>query len=168
MISLGERFTRINSEGLNFSSIISPPLIAPFWDDVDVTNGGTIYYRQDNNSSTAEQVQQDIHTEFPGVGSFYPTLVFVATWDRVEPFSGSSGNRFSTFQVVIASDGEKTFVKFNYGAIQWGGISTLIGVSAGDQVNFIVHPASHTTSVLSLDNTATTYRIDSKFGCHKL
>ena len=168
MISLGESFTRTSSEGLNFSSIISPPLIAPFWDDVDVTKGGTIYYRQDNTSSIAEQLQQDFHTEFPGIGSFYPTLVFVATWNRVQAFDSSFSGLVNTFQVVIASDGEKTFVKFNYGAIQWGGTSTLIGVSAGDQVNFIVHPASHTTSVLSLDNTATTYRIDSKFGCYKL
>ena len=144
----------------------SPPLIAPFWDDIDVTKGGTIYYRQDNTSSTAEQVQQDIHTEFPGIGSFYPTLVFVATWDRVQAFNGSFSGLVNTFQVVIASDGEKTFVKFNYGDIQWGGPRTLIGVSAGDQINFITHPASLSTAVLSLDNNATIYRIDSKLGYH--
>ena len=144
----------------------SPPLIAPFWDDIDVTKGGTIYYRQDNTSSTAEQVQQDIHTEFPGIGSFYPTLVFVATWDRVQAFDNSFSGLVNTFQVVIASDGEKTFVKFNHGDIQWGGPRTLIGVSAGDQVNFITHPASLSTSVLSLDNNATIYRIDSKLGHH--
>ena len=144
----------------------SPPLIAPFWDDIDVTKGGTIYYRQDNNSSTAEQVQQDIHTEFPGIGSFYPTLVFVATWDRVQAFDSSFSGLVNTFQVIIASDGEKTFVKFNYGDIQWGGPRTLIGVSAGDQINFITHSASLSTAVLSLDNNATIYRIDSKFGYH--
>ena len=64
---------------------------------------------------------------------------------------------------MIASDGGKTFVRFNYGDIQWGGSSALIGVSAGDAVNFITHLASLNPSILSLDNTAAAYRIDGKF-----
>ena len=39
----------------------------------------------------------------------------------------------------------------------------MIGVSAGDGVNFITHPVSLSSSVLLLDNSANTYRIDSKF-----
>ena len=78
-------------------------------------------------------------------------------------FSSSLRGLVNTFQVVVASDGGRTFVRFNYGDIQWGGSSTLIGVSAGDGVNFITHLASLSPSILSLDNTAAAYRIDGKF-----
>ena len=162
MLSFGRSFTRYSSFGSNFDSVSSPPIIAPFWDDVDIRRAGTIYYRQDFSSSVADQVQQEIYMQFPDVGFFYPSLVFVATWDRVAAFSSSFFSRFNTFQVVIASDGARTFVRFNYRDIQWGGPRTLIGISAGDGINFITHPASLSSSVLLLDNTAITYRIDSK------
>ena len=162
VLSLGQPFTRFSSFGSNFDSVPSPPIIAPFWDDVDIRAAGTIFYRQDFSSSVADQVQQEIYAQFPDIGFFYPSLVFVATWDRVATLPHFSG-RLNTFQAIIASDGVRTFVRFNYGDIQWGGFRTLIGVSAGDGINFITHPASLSSSVLLLDNTATTYRIDSKF-----
>ena len=84
VLSLGQSFTDFSSGGSNFDSVSSPPIIAPFWDDVNINNGGTIYYRQDYSSSIADQVQQDVNSLFLDVGSFSPSLVFVATWDRVE------------------------------------------------------------------------------------
>ena len=164
VLSFGRFFRTTNSGGSNFNTVSSPPIIAPFWNDINVERGGTIYYRQDNTSFIANQVQQYIITQFPDIGFFYPSLVFVATWDRVEQFGGSRG-LVNTFQVVIASDGVQTFVRFSYRDIQWGGSNTLIGVSAGDRINFITHPASLSSFVTSLlDNTTTPYRIDSKFG----
>ena len=164
MLSFRQSFTTPYSFGSDFDSVFSPPIVAPFWDLVDIRTGGTIYYRQDFNSSVADQIQQDIHTQFPDVGFFYPSLVFVATWDRVAQYFGFlSTSDHNTFQVVLASDGGRTFVRFNYGDIQWGGFITLIGVSAGDRVNFITHPASLSSSVLLLDDTTITYRIDSKW-----
>ena len=158
VLSFGQPFPQYSSFGLSFNSIpSSPPIIAPFWDDVDIRKGGTIYYRQDNTSQIAEQIRQDISVYFPNIGFFYPTLVFVATWYRVQSYYS---NLLNTFQVVVASDGTWTFVKFNYGDIQWGGSRTLIGVSAGDKVNFITHPASLNPSVLSLDYSTTRYRIE--------
>ena len=157
MLSFGQPFTRFSSSGSNFDSVFSPPIIAPFWDDVDIRNGGTIYYRQDNSSSIADQVQQQIYTQYPNIGFFYPSLIFVATWHRVAAFSSSFGGLFNTFQVIIASDGSRAFVRFNYEDIQWGGSNTLIGVSAGDGINFVIHPASLSSSVLLLGGTTTTY-----------
>ena len=159
LLSFGQVFPWYSSGGFNFDSIpiFTPPLIAPFWDDVDVRNGGTVYYRQDTTSSIAEQIQQDISLQFHNIGSFCPSLVFVATWDRVASYNNIGV--VNTFQVVVASDGTKTFVRFNYGDIQWGGpfAWTLIGVSFGDRANFITHPASLRPSVLSLDNYTTKY-----------
>ena len=111
LLSFGWPFTHFTSDGLNFDSVFSPPLIAPFWDDVDVTRGGTIYYRQDNTSSIAEQIQQNISLQFHNIDLFYPSLVFIATWDRVASYRNREA--VNTFQVVVASDGTRTFVKFN-------------------------------------------------------
>ena len=163
VLSFGWPYTSTSSGRLNFTFVSSPPLIAPFWDDIDITKGGSIYYRLDNTSSTADQVQLDVYNQFPDVDFFYPSLVFVATWDRVAAFSSNFRDTVNTFQVVIASDGTRSFVRFSYEDIQWGGSRTLIGISAGDRVNFITHPASLSSSMLLLDNTSTTYKIDSKF-----
>ena len=164
VLSFGWPYTSTSSGRLNFTFVSSPPLIAPFWDDIDITKGGSIYYRLDNTSSTADQVQLDVYNQFPDVDSFYPSLVFVATWDRVAAYSSSLEGLVNTFQIVMASDGRQTFVKFHYIDIQWGGSDTLIGVSAGNRVNFITHPASGlSSSVLSLNYTTTMYKVDSKF-----
>ena len=164
VLSFGWSYTHTSYGRSNFSFVSSPPIIVPFWDDVDITKGGSIYYRQDNTSSIADEVQQDIGDQFPDV-DFYPSLVFVATWDRVAAYSSSLRDLVNTFQIVMASDGRQTFIKFHYGDIQWGGSNTLIGVSAGDRINFITHPASglNSSSVLSLANTTATYKVDSTF-----
>ena len=156
VLSFGSSYTSPASSSFNFTS--SPPIIAPFWDDVDITKGGTIYYRQDSNSTITELVQRAIASEFPEAASFQPSLVFVATWDRVQQFGFSTGSLENTFQVVVASDGTWTFVRFSYGDIQWGGFHTVIGVSAGDGVNFVIHPAS--SDGQSALNTTATYRVD--------
>ena len=163
VLSFGRAHTVASSYGSNFSRVTSPPIIAPFWDDIDIrASGGTVYYRQDSDPAVAGQVQQAIISDYPEAESFQPSLVFVATWDRVEAFLGSS-DLVNTFQVVVASDGLWTFVIFSYGDIQWGGSNTLIGISAGDRVNFITHPASFSSSVLSLDNTTSIYRVEGEF-----
>ena len=162
VVSFGQPYTSISSGGSNFDSVFSPPIIAPFWDDINIRDGGMIYYRQEFNSSVADLVAQDLSTRYPEVGFFYPSLVFVATWDRVASFYSNFGGLYNTFQVIIASDGSRSFVKFIYGDIEWGGSSTLIGVSAGDGLNFVTHPASLSSNVLLLDDTNVTYRIDCK------
>ena len=166
MLSLGQSYRRPSSSGgLNFSSVSSPPIIAPFWNDIDINRrGGTLYYRQESDPVVTEQVLQDISSEFPEAEFFSPSLVFIATWDRVGEFSSTfyGSGLLNTFQVNILSDGNLTFVRFSYGDIQWGGSDTLIGVSAGNRLNFTTHPASLTSSVLLLNDTTATYRVDSK------
>ena len=161
VLSFGRSYNQVSGGGRNFDSVSSPPIIAPFWDDIDVSVGGLIYYRQVSDFATADLVRREVVSQFPEVDGFFPFVVFVATWDRVAQFAGRNGS-FNTFQTVIASDGSRTFVRFAYGDIQWGRSRTLIGVSAGDRLNFVTHPASLSPSVLSLDGTNVTYRVDSK------
>ena len=110
-------------------------------------------------------MQPLIASDYPEAVSFRPSLVFVATWERVAPQNPNYRGLVNTFQVVVASDGTWTFVRFSYGDIQWGGTNTLIGISAGDGINFYTHFASLSSSVLLLDSTAITYRIDGKHIC---
>ena len=163
VLSFGQSYNR-RSPGFQFTTFTSPPIITPFWDDINVNTGGRLYYRQESDPRTAEQIGQEISSQFPEAEFFYPSLVFVATWDGVPPigYLTGQGNRFNTFQVIVASNGTWTFVKFNYYRIDWGELYTLIGISAGDRLNFISHPKSRTTSVLLLDHTNVIYRIDGK------
>ena len=164
VISFGSSFTTATSGGSNFSNFYGDRLIAPFWDDIDINNGGTIYYRQEFDPFIISLVNDEIRSLYPAeFPPFQATLVFVATWDRVAAFDD---NQFpglvNTFQAVIASDGSRSFVRFSYGDIQWGGSRTLIGVSAGDRINYITHPFSLSSSITSIDNSSVTYRIDRK------
>ena len=165
VLSLGQSFIQRSARLNDFNSVSSPPIIAPFWNDIDITYGGTIYYCQDSNPVAAEKVQQEISSLFPEAEFFHPSLVFVATWDRVASEDRVfSRGLFNTFQVTVASDGTWTFVKFSYGDIQFpeGFRGTLIGVSAGDRLNFVTHPASLTSLPERLDGNSITYRVDSK------
>ena len=73
----------------------------------------------------------------------------------------------NTFQAVLATDGNKTFVMFLYQDIQWSS-NTSIGLNAGDGLNFVTVPESLTLDgVLNLPNTSNVgvpgvyiYRVD--------
>ena len=66
------------------------PLIAPFWDDVDIRRFGNIFYRQTSNVTLLERARVQLQELFPSSGSFTPTTLFIATWDRVAGFRGQS------------------------------------------------------------------------------
>ena len=66
-----------------------PPLIAPFWHDFNPSNGGTISYRLTNDPQLLQLVHDNIQN-FLSVDDFFPTILFITTWDRVAPF-GDTG-----------------------------------------------------------------------------
>ena len=70
----------------------SPPLIAPFWHDFNPSIGGNIYYRQTNDPQQLQLYNTRLSTALTTNGlsnDFFPTLLFIATWDQVPQFSGS-------------------------------------------------------------------------------
>ena len=127
-LSFGSSYT---STGPQTFPTFSPPLIAPFFHDIDIRNGGTIYYRQTSDPMDIISVITTLQI-LPNLLIFTPTSLFIATWDRVAPFSsvGSPSDR-NTFQVILATDGFTSTVIFNYGDIQWGERAD-IGFNAGD------------------------------------
>ena len=62
-------------------------IIAPFWGDVDTSNGsGTVTFGVTTDATQLQKVREQVMTAFPERGSFIPAYVFVATWDSVGYF----------------------------------------------------------------------------------
>ncbi|XP_063074511.1 prostasin-like [Engraulis encrasicolus] len=109
------------------SSPVEPPnsahsntdIIAPFWTKFDNSEHKTISYQQITNGSLLQQATSDIQDHFPDL-TFSATWIFIANW----VFKTES----PSFQVVLVSDGNLSFVLMNYGAVQqtsaWAGYDT--------------------------------------------
>ncbi|KAL6474831.1 hypothetical protein MHYP_G00158710 [Metynnis hypsauchen] len=103
-----------NYTPVEFTVYSGSDIIAPLWTDIDNRANGVISYNQYSKGSVLSQATQDINQYFPGV-NFTASWVFVATWDRVAYFSYSGTE--TSFQVVLISSGNASFVLMNYGPI---------------------------------------------------
>ena len=70
------------------------PLIAPFWNDIDTTTFGSIFFRTTSNAALLQRAHDQLQELFPSSGNFTPTMLFIATWDRVAPFGRKTQVRF--------------------------------------------------------------------------
>ncbi len=73
---------------LSFPLTTNDTVIAPFWADIDITDSGQIFFRFTDNSSLLSSVQDRVFSAF-GI-QYLPSLLFIATWNRVAEFGGSS------------------------------------------------------------------------------
>ena len=168
VLSFGRRFTQSDGYGQHFTSLPSPHIVAPFWDDVNIgailpsghPHPGTISYRIVSDQKILDQVQLEILEHYPVLGGAHPLLVFVATWDNVALDRSNSFAR-NSFQVYIATDGTWTVVRFSYGNIEWATRVTLIGVSDYTSQRHITHPASfNSAAARQLSGSSVYLRID--------
>ncbi|XP_026072663.1 alpha-tectorin-like [Carassius auratus] len=123
-------------------------IIAPLWTDLNNRNGGTISYREDRSSAVLAQVTQAVNQYFPSIG-FTATSAFVATWDSVLYFSGGGE---VTFQVVLVSNGDRSFILINYGDIAQTGQVWLAGYDTLDSVSSFTIPAASAPELSSSSN----------------
>ncbi|XP_053123561.1 alpha-tectorin-like [Hemicordylus capensis] len=144
--------------------------VAPFWADVDNRITGTVYYRESQDEQLLQRVTADIDAYFPS-GKFTATWVFVATWDQVA-FYGSLSSKVNTFQAVLTSNGELSFVLLNYQDIQWisgqasggdahtglGGTPAQAGFNNGDAENYFNIPGSWSPSIINISSTSNIMR----------
>ena len=141
-------------------------IIAPYFADVDTTGSpdvagdglNDVYFSERTNQTDLIVISTIVNQAFGG--AFTATSAFVATWDHVGYFS-SHVDKLNTFQVVLTTDGEQSFVIFHYldNGMQWeagdadGGVGGFIaiggmgtsataGFDAGDNVNFSTVPGS--------------------------
>ena len=63
------------------------PLIAPFWDDVDIRRFGNIFFRETSNTTLLQRACNQLQELFSSSDNFTPTTLFIATWDRVPSFA---------------------------------------------------------------------------------
>ena len=110
IITFNDSGSQVNTNGiLSFQSpYLTPipqmfrstglPLIAPFWDDVDITRFGNVFYRQTSNATLLQRARDQLQELFPSSGSFTPTTLFITTWDRVAQFGG--GPQVSAYMTI--------------------------------------------------------------------
>ncbi|XP_026072665.1 sushi, nidogen and EGF-like domain-containing protein 1 [Carassius auratus] len=140
-------------------------IIAPLWTDLNNRNGGTISYREDRSSAVLAQVTQAVNQYFPHIG-FTATSAFVATWDSVPFFSGGGE---VTFQVVLVSNGDRSFILINYGDIAQTGQVWLAGYDTLDSVSSFTIPAASAPELSSSSNINVngrwSFHVDGSLNC---
>ncbi|XP_059181103.1 alpha-tectorin-like [Centropristis striata] len=118
-------------------------LIAPFWTDIDNRGNGQINYQQYTSGSVLQRATQDINQYFPGL-TFSANWVLVATWYEVAYYS-YSGTR-TTFQAVLISGGQYSFVLMNYGVIAQTHRNVQAGFDTIGSVHHFTIPGSFSSS----------------------
>ena len=96
IISFQRRFTEFTPQRFPLNLI---PLIAPFWDDVDIRRFGNIFYRVTSDVILLQRARDQLLELFPSSGNFTPTTLFIATWDRVAQFRG--GSQVSAYMTIF-------------------------------------------------------------------
>ena len=61
----------------------SPALISPYWEDFSTVRFGRVYYRITSDSNLLLRAQYHLQDLFPSGSLFFPSYLFIATWDRV-------------------------------------------------------------------------------------
>ena len=64
-------------------SLTNQPLVAPFWGDVDTRSSGEVFYRLTTNQALLAEVGMEIRRSFVNSRGFFPTSLFIATWNDV-------------------------------------------------------------------------------------
>jgi len=153
----------------------SPHMIAPFFADIDIRNGGSIWYRQTEDRDVLEKANQWIistHRADCEYREFNASWAFIVTWYDVAFFGASAAGRAkrNTFQAAIILDETKTktVVIYNYHKIEWltgtasggnrttglNGTMAQGGFDAGDGRNYFNIYGSMTEFMLNLPYTS--------------
>ncbi|ESO09933.1 hypothetical protein HELRODRAFT_167758 [Helobdella robusta] len=136
------------------------PYIAPFYADVDTTVSGRVYHRKTRDANLLEKATTYIRKAFP-YHQFQLEWLFIATWSGVGHYKGAS-DQVNTFQTVLASGGEKSYVLILYptAGISWfqmegrhSGEMVLAqaGLDAGSNNQYYLLPGQGTPDIRYLD-----------------
>lgn len=61
-------------------------LISPYWENIETQRFGNIYYRNTTDLALLKRAQYHLQDIFPAARNFFPTYLFLATWDDVPQF----------------------------------------------------------------------------------
>uniref|UniRef100_A0A673J8E4 NIDO domain-containing protein n=1 Tax=Sinocyclocheilus rhinocerous TaxID=307959 RepID=A0A673J8E4_9TELE len=124
----------------------SQDIIAGLWTDLDNRQRGVVSYRQYTSGNVLTHATQDINTHFPNL-NFTASWVFVATWDKVAYYSLT--NTETSFQVVLISDSNFSFIMMNYGEIAVTTHRVQAGYDTINSTHYIVINGSNSGSSIS-------------------
>ena len=97
VLSFQSPFIQSVSQGFSLSEV-NDTLIVPFWDNLGIGRSGNIFYRVTNDTTLLQRARDQLQELFPSSGSFIPTTLFIATWDRVAGYEGAT--QVSTYKTV--------------------------------------------------------------------
>lgn len=131
---------------LNTEFPLEYPVIAPFYSNVDTRNIGNVFYRETQDAYIIAKASEDMQSFFSNHHEFRPSSVFIATWTDVG-YHPKGSDKFNTYQVVIISNGNDSFIEFLYpeDGIQWiQGVAQQAGLpDARAQVGFVGEDGRH-------------------------
>ncbi|XP_076091868.1 protein mesh-like isoform X1 [Mytilus galloprovincialis] len=141
-------------------------LVAPYWADIDTSNGGIIWYRETTNSTLLQKASEEIQRLFPKQYNFKASWMFIGTWKEVAFYHADSigKQKRNTFQCVLITNGRHSFAMFLYDRIEWttgtasggnsstglGGTPAQVGFDAGDGINYFAVNASRTADIINI------------------
>ncbi|CAH1248452.1 SNED1 [Branchiostoma lanceolatum] len=166
-ISFGSAVTGVTTAAF---PVTNNRVIAAFFTDIKTSytpRAGYIYHRETTDAGVVARASTDIQTAFPADhGTFVATWAYIATWHEVglKGATGDGSNLRNTFQLVLITNGCKSFVLFNYDQIQFlqgdtdggdGDIGTgpnpaQVGINRGNGIYYTLHPYSRTTNLYNL------------------
>ncbi|XP_055886473.1 mucin-17-like isoform X4 [Biomphalaria glabrata] len=99
------------------------PVIGPWVSRIVASTDhlGDVTYRMTSNETILSDVSSLVGKSQEFSDSFLPVYALIVTWDNVgtDSFNEYSFNKKNTFQLVVATDGDKTLVTFEYSKIEW-------------------------------------------------
>ncbi|CAC5402877.1 Sushi, nidogen and EGF-like domain-containing protein 1,Alpha-tectorin [Mytilus coruscus] len=167
LISFRKGISTFTSEA--FPKIGDLIVLAPFWTDIDTRNCSStcnIWYRESTKYSDIVKATSEVLKYFPIMKHFGANWTYIVTWENV-PFFGASDvgiNKRNTFQCILITDTESTFVIYNYNKIEWttgtasrgdadtgiGGTPAQVGFNMGDDFHFYSVKGSRTADIINL------------------
>uniref|UniRef100_A0A8C2ASD1 NIDO domain-containing protein n=1 Tax=Cyprinus carpio TaxID=7962 RepID=A0A8C2ASD1_CYPCA len=124
----------------------SQDIIAGLWTNLDNSVRGVVSYHQYTSGNVLTRATRDINTHFPNL-TFTASWVFVATWNKVSYFNLT--NTETSFQVVLISGGNFSFLLMNYGDIAVTGHPVQAGYDTVNSTHYFVIPESINGSFIS-------------------
>ena len=76
--------------------------ISPFWENIDTSRNGRIYYRNTTDVTLLRRARFRLQDIFPSAGGFSPRYLFIATWDGVSEL-GLAGDPSLVSLIVLGS-----------------------------------------------------------------
>ena len=130
--------------------------VSPFWADIDIRIGGSVFYREIINTNQLNQIATEIRGAFPLFNNYIPTWAYVTTWYQVPEFPTGPPSINNTFQAIITTNGINSFAIYNYERLVWPTTTSnrraQAGFNAGDGRTFYIINGSFTQDILSLNS----------------